>query len=53
MNSELAGAQEASGQRSQTYGRIFGWFCVESGVGLDDPNGSLPTWDILSFYESV
>ena len=28
-------------------GLIFGWLCVEAGVGLDDPCGSLSTWDIL------
>ena len=27
-------------------------FTVESGVGVDDPCGSLPTWDILWFYET-
>ena len=24
----------------------FGWFCVEPGVGLNDPDGSLPTQDV-------
>jgi len=38
-----AGVQEACGQCSQTYGLIFGWSCVEPGVGLSDPCGSLPT----------
>ena len=28
------------------YGLIFGWFLLESGVGLDDPHGSLPTWEL-------
>jgi len=28
---------------------IFGCSCAESGVGLDDPYGSLPTWDIQWF----
>ena len=32
-----------------TYGLNFVWFCVEPGVGFDDPCGSLPTWDILWF----
>ena len=44
---ELARVQETSGQHSQTYDLIFGWSCVEPGVGLSDPCGSLPTWDIL------
>ena len=26
---------------------IFGWSYLEPEVGLDDPYGSLPTWDIL------
>ena len=30
-----------------TQGVIFGWFCVEPGVGLNDPYESLPTQDIL------
>lgn len=25
----------------------FRWSCAEAGVGLDDPSGSVPTWDIL------
>ena len=39
-----AGVQEASGQRSQIQGLSLGWSCVEPGVGLGDPRGSLPTW---------
>ena len=31
----------------QTHGLIFGLSCVEPRVGLDDPYGSLPAWDIL------
>lgn len=34
-------------EHSQTYGLIFGWSCMEPGVGLDDPLRSLPIWDIL------
>ena len=37
-----------AGQRSQTYGLIFEWSCVEPG-----PYRSLPAWDILWFYDSV
>lgn len=33
-------------------GLNFGWFCVDAGVGLVDPCGYLPTWDILYFYDS-
>lgn len=32
-------------------GLNFGWFCVDQGVGLDDPCGCLPTWDILCFCD--
>lgn len=28
-------------------GLIFGWCCLDSGVGLVDPHGSLPIWGIL------
>lgn len=31
----------------------FGWSCVEPGVGLGDPYGSLPTRDILRFDDSI
>jgi len=30
----------------------LGWYCAEPGVGLNDPCGSFPTWDILWFYNS-
>lgn len=26
---------------------------MEAEVGLDDPHGPLPTWDILQFYVSM
>jgi len=42
-----AGAQGVLGHCSQTQGLISRWSCVESGVGLCDLYGSLPTWDIL------
>jgi len=38
---------------SQISGLTFRLSCVESGVGLDDPCGSLPTQDILCFYEII
>jgi len=41
------GVQRVFGQHSQTYYLIFGWPCVEPRVGLNDPCGSLPTWDTL------
>lgn len=41
--------QEACGRHLQTYGLTFGWCCVEPRAGLDDPYGSLPTWNILWF----
>ena len=44
---ELVRVQGVSGQCSQTHGLIFGWCCMEQGVGLYDPYGSLPTRDIL------
>ena len=44
---ELARVQEASGQHSQSCGLIFGWSCVEPGVGLDSLYGFLPSQDIL------
>jgi len=44
---ELAEIQEASGLWAQRYDLTFGLTCVEPGVGLDDPYGSLPTQDIL------
>jgi len=50
---QAAGVQEASGQCSQIYDLIFGWHCVEPGarISYSDPSGSLPTWNILQFYE--
>jgi len=30
-------------QHTQTQGLNFGWSCVVSGIGLDDPCGYLPT----------
>ena len=32
---------------SHTSGLTFGWSCVEAGVGLYDPFGSLPTLGVL------
>ena len=53
---QAARAQGVFGQCSQTYGLIFGWFCVQSGIGLSDPYGSLPMdmdpWAIPWFYDS-
>ena len=46
-SSEPAAVQETFGQCSQTNGLIFGWSCVEPGVGLSDPCGSFTTQDIL------
>lgn len=43
------GAGGVSGQRSQTHGPIFVWYCVEPGVRLTDPCGSPPTRDVLRF----
>jgi len=34
-------------------GLDFGWCCVESGIGLSDPCGSIPSWDSLCFYDSL
>lgn len=28
-------------------GLIFGWCCLDPGVELVDPHGSLPIWDTL------
>lgn len=44
---QAAGTQGAFGQQSQTFGLMFGWCCVEPGVGLHDPCGSVPAWDVL------
>jgi len=41
-----AGVQGWSGECSQPRGLNAGWSCAELGVGLDDPYGFLPTWDI-------
>ena len=46
-STEPAGAQEVFGQHSQTHGLFFWGSCMEPGVGLDDPCGSLPTLYIL------
>ena len=45
------GLQGAFGQCSQIQGLDFGWPCVEPRVGCDDPCGSLPTQNILQFYD--
>jgi len=47
-NSQVRGV---FGPCSQTKGLSFGWLWVEPDVGLHDPYGTLPTWDIL--YYSV
>lgn len=31
----------------------FSWSCIEPGVGLDDPSGSLPIWNIQCFHDSL
>jgi len=36
-----------AGSTSKTYDLIFGWCCMEPGVGLHDLHMSLPTWDVL------
>jgi len=48
---ELARVLEASGQSSQIYGLIFEWSCVEPGIGLSDPCGFIPTWDVIGFLK--
>ena len=45
--------KKRSGQHTWTYGLIFSWFCVEPGVGLSDPYGSLPVHDTPHFNDSV
>ena len=35
------------------YGQIFGWFNEEPGVELSNLHGSLPTWNILWFYDKL
>jgi len=47
---QAARLQEVSGKCSQNCDLIFGWSFLE--LGLDDPYGSLPMWDILWFYNS-
>lgn len=32
---------------------ILRWSCEQQGVGLCDPYGCLPTWDILCFSDSI
>ena len=44
-----AGVHGAFGQRSQ--GLNFGWSCREPRMGLHDPHGSLPTQNIILFFE--
>lgn len=34
------------------HGLVFGWTCVEPGVALHDSCSSLPTQDIIWFYDS-
>ena len=51
-----AGAEQDGIQRSlqiQPSWNAFRWSCVELGVGLNDPCGSLPNQDILSFHDTV
>lgn len=50
---ELDSVWEVSVQCSQTYGLIFRWSYVESGVGLSDHSGSFKAGDILCFCDSV
>lgn len=38
-----------SSRIAQTCGLIFEWLYVELGVGLNNPYGPFPAWDILSF----
>ena len=46
-------AQGARGHRSETQGLDSGWCCMEPQVGFNDPNGSLPTQDVLWFHENL
>lgn len=48
---ELNGVQEVFAQHSVTQSLNFGWLCVDPGVGLKDPYGSLPTWVIVRYYD--
>ena len=52
-STELAEVQEVTLSRhcSEAYGLIFGWSCVDPGVILKNPYGSLPTQDIPWFFE--
>lgn len=45
--------QQVFGPCSLKYSLNFGCSCVESGIGLYFPCGSLPAEDILRFYEST
>lgn len=47
-----AGVQAVSGQHTQAYGPIFGWWYEKSRPGLDNPSGSLTSQDILRFDDS-
>lgn len=49
---KLAIVQAVSGQLSQTYRLILGRSCVEPGVGINNPCGSLPTLDTLWIHNS-
>ena len=49
LQSQAARVQKTFRQSSQTYDLIFEQLCVEPGVGLNDPYGSLPTQDSLWF----
>lgn len=44
---ELSRVQDGSGQCSQSYGVILGWFCAEAAAAPDDPYVSLPIRDVL------
>ena len=41
------GTALSAGVQQSDIGFDLGWCCVEPGVGLHDPCGSLPTWGIL------
>lgn len=47
MRSTVCPSPGLPNQGSQTYGLIFGWSCMEPGVGFNDPYMFLPTQDIL------
>lgn len=44
---ELTRVQDGSGQCSQSYSLILGWFCAEPAAAPDDPYVSLPIRDVL------